>query len=55
MTDELKKAIANAFIALAQTELGRSAISIYNHEGYKVVTDADYDGARKARDIVSGN
>jgi phosphonate transport system substrate-binding protein len=55
MTDELKTAIANAFIALAQTDLGRSAISIYNHEGYKVVTDADYEGARKARDIVSGN
>lgn len=54
MTDALKDAIAQAFINLAQTEVGRTAIAIYNHEGYKVVTDADYDGARKAQDIVAG-
>jgi phosphonate transport system substrate-binding protein len=54
MSDALKVAIANAFIAIAADPVGAEAIKIYNHEGYKVVTDADYDGARKARDIVAG-
>ena len=55
MSDALKVAIQEAFIEIAQTEEGATAIAIYNHEGYKVVTDADYDGARAAREIVQGS
>lgn len=55
MTDNLKTAIQEAFIEIAATEVGAEAIKIYNHEGYKVVVDSDYDGARKAQAIVQGN
>ena len=55
MSDALKTAIQEAFIEIAQTEAGAEAIAIYNHDGYQVVTDADYDGARAARDIVQGS
>lgn len=55
MSDELKVAIQEAFIEIAQTEEGAAAIAIYNHEGYQVVSDADYDGARAARDVVQGS
>ena len=55
MTDRFAKAIQEAFIEIAATEVGATAIKIYNHEGYKVVVDSDYDGARKAQAIVSGN
>lgn len=55
MTDELKVAIQEAFIEIGQDPVGLEAISIYNHEGYKVVTDSDYDGAREAQRIAQGN
>ncbi len=55
MTDELKVAIQEAFIEIAKNPVGLQAIAIYNHEGYKVVTDSDYDGARLAQQIAQGN
>ena len=55
MTPALKTALAEAFIEIATIPAGIEAIKIYNHEGYKVVVDSDYDGARKAQAIVSGN
>ncbi len=55
VTAELKTALQEAFIEIAKTPAGLEAIKIYNHEGYKVVTDADYEGARKAQEIVRGN
>lgn len=53
MTDALIKALQEAFQEIAQTEEGAKAIAIYSHEGYKVVKDSDYDGARKAQDLVA--
>ncbi|MBV1709694.1 MAG: phosphate/phosphite/phosphonate ABC transporter substrate-binding protein [Erysipelothrix sp.] len=55
MSEGFKTALQEAFIEIAKTPAGAEAIKIYNHEGYKVVTDADYDGARRAQELVSGN
>lgn len=55
MTDELRVAIQEAFIEIGKDPVGLEAIAIYNHEGYKVVTDSDYDGARRAQEIAKGN
>ena len=54
VTDNFKKAVQESFVEIGQTEAGKAAVKVYSHEGYKVVTDADYDGARKAADVVKG-
>ena len=54
VTDNFKKAVQESFIEIAKTEAGKAAIKVYSHEGYEVVTDSDYDGARKAADVVKG-
>ena len=54
-SEKLATALQEAFIEIAQTDAGKEAIAIYNHEGYQVVTDADYDGARKAADVVQAS
>lgn len=48
-------ALQESFIALAKTDAGAKAIKIYNHTGYQVVTDADYDSQRAAMKAVQGN
>lgn len=52
MTDELKQAIADAFINISQTEEGKEVIAIYSHEGYKPANASDYDSERKAQEIL---
>ncbi|MFC4402172.1 phosphate/phosphite/phosphonate ABC transporter substrate-binding protein [Gracilibacillus xinjiangensis] len=52
MTDELKNAIQQAFINIAQTDEGKEVISIYNHEGYQEAQDSDYDNERAAQEMV---
>lgn len=42
----LQAALQQAFIAVIATEDGLAALSIYNHTGYSVAIDADYDGER---------
>ena len=49
---DLKKALQRSFIEIAKTDEGKEAISIYNHTGYKEVTDADYDSSRKVLDML---
>lgn len=51
----LKEALAQAFINIIATPEGLEVFKIYNHEGYQRVTDADYEGARTAQSILSGN
>lgn len=46
LSDELREAIANAFIAALGTETGAAALQIYNHTGYLKAKDEDYDGER---------
>ena len=51
----LKAALAQAFINIIGTPEGLEVFKIYNHEGYQRVTDADYEGARIAQRILTGN
>lgn len=52
VSDELKEALAQAFINIIGTDAGKEIFAIYNHSGYKRVTDADYESARIAQDLL---
>ena len=52
MTPELKEAIQESFINIGNTPEGKEIISIYSHNGYQVGNDADYEGERKAQDLI---
>lgn len=52
MTDELKTALQEAFINIADTEKGKEVIAIYTHEGYTKAKPSDYDNERKAQKLV---
>ncbi|WP_067839237.1 PhnD/SsuA/transferrin family substrate-binding protein [Amphibacillus sediminis] len=52
MTDELKAAVQQAFINIAETDEGKEVISIYSHEGYQEAQDSDYDKERDAQVIL---
>ncbi|MDL4840535.1 phosphate/phosphite/phosphonate ABC transporter substrate-binding protein [Aquibacillus rhizosphaerae] len=54
MTDDLKAALQQAFINIAQTDEGKEVISVYSHEGYKEATSADYEGERAAQEFLKG-
>ncbi len=53
MTDDLKEALQQAFINIGNSEEGKPIIAIYNHNGYALAKDSDYDGARAAAAIVA--
>ncbi len=53
VTDELKTALQTAFINIGNSEAGKPIIAIYNHNGYAVAKDSDYDGARAAGQLVA--
>lgn len=52
MTDEMKKALQEAFINIAKTDEGKKVIAVYSHEGYQVAKDSDYDNEAKAQELV---
>lgn len=52
MTEELKAALQEAFIAIAETDEGKDVIAIYSHEGYEVAKPSDYDGERQAQQWI---
>jgi phosphonate transport system substrate-binding protein len=52
VSTELKEALAQAFINIIGTPQGREIFAIYNHSGYKRVTDADYESARIAQELL---
>ncbi len=52
MDDDLKAALQQAFMNIAETEEGKEVISIYNHEGYQEATSEDYDAEREAQELV---
>jgi phosphonate transport system substrate-binding protein len=54
VTPELREALAKAFINIINTPAGKEIFAIYNHDGYKRVTDADYEAARIAQEILQG-
>lgn len=51
---DLKAAIQQAFINIAKTEAGATAIDIYSHKGYQIAKDSDYDNERKAQEVIKG-
>ena len=55
MTPEFKAALQEAFIEIAKTEEGQGVIEIYSHKGYEVAKSSDYDGARKAMELLKNN
>ncbi len=52
MTDELKKAVQQAFINVGNTDAGKAAVEIYAHTGYMEATSADYDSERAAQKMM---
>ncbi|MBB6679104.1 PhnD/SsuA/transferrin family substrate-binding protein [Cohnella lubricantis] len=52
MTDEFKKALQDAFMAIAQTEEGKQVIAVYSHEGYQPAQSSDYDAERQAQEFL---
>jgi len=52
MTEDLKKAVQQAFINIGNTDKGKEVIAIYSHEGYQAAKDSDYDNERKAQELV---
>jgi phosphonate transport system substrate-binding protein len=50
----LREALAKAFINIINTPAGKEIFKIYNHDGYQRVTDADYEAARVAQQILQG-
>ncbi len=52
MDEDLKSSLQQAFMNIAQTAEGKEVISIYNHEGYQIAKDADYDNERAAQEAV---
>lgn len=52
MTEDLKEAIAKAFINISGTEEGLEVISIYNHKGYQRTQASDYDAERAAQQLI---
>jgi phosphonate transport system substrate-binding protein len=52
VNDALKEALQQAFINIIGTPQGLEIFTIYNHSGYKRVTDEDYEAARIAQQIL---
>ncbi|MGI6687909.1 MAG: PhnD/SsuA/transferrin family substrate-binding protein [Christensenellales bacterium] len=49
---EFIKAMQDSLIAIINTPEGKAIFDVYSHTGYAVATDADYEGARKALELV---
>lgn len=52
MTDDLKKALTDAFINIGNTDEGKKVIAIYSHTGYKAAKSSDYDDERKVQEMI---
>lgn len=52
MNDDFKKALTKAFINIGNSEEGKKIIAIYNHNGYKEASSADYDSEREAQNLL---
>ncbi len=48
----LKTALQDAFIHLADTNVGKYVIAVYDHRGYQKATPADYDSERAAQKLL---
>lgn len=53
-TEELAEIIRTVFMELTNTEAGIEAFGVYNIEGFQVGISSDFDGLRKANELVRG-
>jgi len=53
LSDGLREALADAFIAIIATDEGYAALQIYNHSGYLKAKDEDYDGERELYEFLN--
>lgn len=51
MTFELVKALQEVFIEFGDTDEGKAAVKPYNHAGYVIGRDSDYDSTRQASEL----
>ena len=49
---EFIAAFQTAIINIIGTDAGKAIFSVYSHDGYKTAVDADYDGARRALEVI---
>lgn len=49
---EFIAALQNALINVIESDEGKAIFDVYSHAGYAKATDADYDGARAALEVV---
>ncbi|NLD34644.1 MAG: PhnD/SsuA/transferrin family substrate-binding protein [Clostridiales bacterium] len=49
---EFIKALQESLISIISTEEGKAIFDVYSHTGYAMAQDSDYDGARKALEVV---
>ena len=49
---EFIKALQTSLINIIGTEEGKAIFDVYSHTGYAIAQDSDYDGARKALEVV---
>ncbi|WP_366516765.1 PhnD/SsuA/transferrin family substrate-binding protein [uncultured Clostridium sp.] len=52
MTPELKQAIQDSFLEIAETDEGKEIIAIYSHSGYTKAEDKNYDSEREAQKLL---
>lgn len=53
LSEGLKAAIEQAFISIIATTDGYAALQIYNHKGYSIAVDSDYDAEREVYRILN--
>lgn len=49
---DFRQALGDSFIEIAQTEEGKEIISVFSQVGYEWGSDANYDGERKAQELL---
>lgn len=52
MDNEFRQAIGQTFIDIGNTEEGKEIISVFSQIGYEWADDANYDGERKAQELL---
>ncbi len=52
VTPEFKAALQKSMMELAKTEEGKKVIKIYNHQGYQIAQDSEYDNEAKAQTLI---
>lgn len=52
-SEEFKRAFQNAILAISKTDEGKEIFGTFNHKGYQITTNADYESAKEVLNLVS--